>query len=260
MKKNKPSSRVDRDNSDSAKPRSISDFQNIRIERDQLLEHFKHLSTPVSIFDNERKMFIYCNDKFINLVGFDENECYNHVFNDFRKWIHPNDHSILIDQVGSRLRDFKNNSLQLHEEKFSLHFNFRLNTKNKEDHYTSVFAQCSVLEWKNDYPFLILCLLTDITKYNKNNKIVYSINWYNQNEQEWTKVFEEEFLNEPRMLSTREKQIFNLIIQDMSATAISKELNIAFHTVRTHWRNILSKTGCNNQRELKQLAIKEGWI
>jgi DNA-binding CsgD family transcriptional regulator len=260
MKKRTSSSNDNNDSTEDDGPKTDSNLHRRQIEKDQLIDHFKHLSSPVCIFDNEKKMFICCNDKFLKLTGFDEDECYQFVFNDFKKWIHPNDHSILVDQIGKRLRDFKNVSLPVNDEKFSLHFNFRLNTKDVSNNYISVFAQCSVLEWKNNFPYLILCLLSDITNYNKNNKIVYSINWYNNDEHEWTKVFEEEFLNEPLMLSTREKQIFILIIKDMSATTISKELNIAFHTVRTHWRNILSKTGCNNQRELKQLAIKEGWI
>ncbi len=233
------------------------------INYEELIHYFNNLSSPFAILDNTKSKFIYCNSKFIKLTGFNEEECYNHTFSDFQKWIYPDDYITLENNIGKHLRvlnnTFKDTVFSAH--KINFQFNFRLKEKDKNGKHISLLAQSTILEWDDhNKPKILLIQLSDITDYTYYNKIVFSIKLYNNEERQWISVFQEDFLIKPKMLSDREIEIFSYIVQDLSASEISKILNISFFTVRTHWRNILSKTGCKTQKELKILAQKNGWI
>ena len=94
----------------------------------------------------------------------------------------------------------------------------------------------------------------------KDHKIALTINAFNPADQSWKTVITEEFLATPQMLSEREREVMKLIVQENSANEIAEKLDLKFYTVRAHWRNILGKTGCKTQKQLKTLAHREGWI
>jgi DNA-binding CsgD family transcriptional regulator len=233
------------------------------INYEELIHYFNNLSSPFAILDNSNSKFIYCNGKFIKLSGFNEEECYKHTFNDFKNWIHPDDLYTLENNVGKHLRELNSNFSDtiFSAHKINFQFNFRLKEKDKNGKNISLLAQSTILEWDDqNKPKILLILLSDITDYTYYNKIVFSIKLFNNEDRQWISVFQEDFLIRPQMLSERENEVFSYIVQDHSASEISKILNISFFTVRTHWRNILSKTGCKAQKELKLLAQKNGWI
>jgi DNA-binding NarL/FixJ family response regulator len=51
-------------------------------------------------------------------------------------------------------------------------------------------------------------------------------------------------------LSEREYHILQILAQGKETKAIAQQLNISEETVRTHRKNMLRKTGCNNSVEL----------
>lgn len=57
-------------------------------------------------------------------------------------------------------------------------------------------------------------------------------------------------------LSGREKEILEMLIQDLSNSEISEKAFISENTVKFHVRNLLKKTGCSNRGELIQLYKK----
>ena len=60
-------------------------------------------------------------------------------------------------------------------------------------------------------------------------------------------------MNWEEKLSAREMEICQLISQGLSNKKISHELNISPHTVKTHLRNVYTKSGLNNRTSI---AIK----
>lgn len=60
----------------------------------------------------------------------------------------------------------------------------------------------------------------------------------------------EDIVNEFSNLSSREKEIANLIINGVSGRQIAEKLFISYNTVRTHRKNILRKTECKSGLEL----------
>lgn len=61
-------------------------------------------------------------------------------------------------------------------------------------------------------------------------------------------------------LTKRELEIVKLIVQEYSATEISKKLFISKETVDTHRRNIREKLQVRNSAGIVRESIKQGWI
>ncbi|MDP4174194.1 MAG: response regulator transcription factor [Bacteroidota bacterium] len=63
-----------------------------------------------------------------------------------------------------------------------------------------------------------------------------------------------------QLLSDREFQIFNLVVQGKSTTEIAGELCLSVKTVSTHRKHILEKMGMKNNTQLIQYAITNSLI
>lgn len=62
------------------------------------------------------------------------------------------------------------------------------------------------------------------------------------------------------LLTRREKEITSMLAEGFSAGKIAESLNVSRHTIRTHRRNILKKTGCSNTAELIAKCLTGGII
>ncbi|MBC8287047.1 MAG: response regulator transcription factor [Nitrospinae bacterium] len=61
-------------------------------------------------------------------------------------------------------------------------------------------------------------------------------------------------------LSTREFQVFSMIVSGKKTKDIADELSLSITTISTHRSNILEKMGLKNSSELLQYALKNGFI
>lgn len=221
----------------------------------------QQLNSPLNIFDHRSNRLIYVNEKFTRLAGLSAQQCYAQELKDFGSWVNAGDLSILQNEIGKRLGEVYRQYISDNSEQLNYAVNFRLKEKEGNGPPASVLAQCSVVEWDEEHsPAITLNLLTDITHYKHNQKIILTVNLLDKLTQQWKTVLQEEFLRMPDMLGVREKEIMAEMLQDKSATKISKEKNMSVFTVRSHWRNVLHKTNCHTQKELKHLAHMEGWV
>ncbi len=62
------------------------------------------------------------------------------------------------------------------------------------------------------------------------------------------------------LLTDREKQIVIRFSKGLNADQIAQELNLSHHTIKTHRRNILQKSGCTNTTELVAKCLINGII
>jgi DNA-binding CsgD family transcriptional regulator len=60
------------------------------------------------------------------------------------------------------------------------------------------------------------------------------------------------------MLTEREREVVELLVQVGRTDAIADCLEISVHTVRTHLQNVYAKLGVNNRHQLVALAMKAG--
>lgn len=65
-------------------------------------------------------------------------------------------------------------------------------------------------------------------------------------------------VNAPEALSTREKELLQMLCRGASTATIAEALNISTRTVEGHRANLLLKTGTNNTAALVVLAVKIG--
>lgn len=72
--------------------------------------------------------------------------------------------------------------------------------------------------------------------------------------------FKLETSNNTELFTPREKEIILLISQGKTFNDMATILNVSPHTVNTHKKNILKKSGCNNTAELVAQCIRNGVI
>jgi DNA-binding NarL/FixJ family response regulator len=61
-------------------------------------------------------------------------------------------------------------------------------------------------------------------------------------------------------LTRRENEVVNLIARGMSNKEIASELNIAYHTVKSHVHNTLEKLALHTRLELANFTLTEGMV
>jgi two-component system NarL family response regulator len=60
------------------------------------------------------------------------------------------------------------------------------------------------------------------------------------------------------VLAPREREVLQLLAEGHSSASIAKKLQISFHTVETHRRNIMRKLDLHSVAELTRYALREG--
>lgn len=70
---------------------------------------------------------------------------------------------------------------------------------------------------------------------------------------------EKEFNNIP-VLSSREKEVLELIADGLTNPQIAAKLFLSLHTVDSHRKNLLTKFGINNTASLIKMAAKHGFV
>ncbi|MDT0686448.1 response regulator transcription factor [Autumnicola psychrophila] len=61
-------------------------------------------------------------------------------------------------------------------------------------------------------------------------------------------------------LTKREREVVDLLARGYSAKQIADNLNLSIHTIHTHRKNVLSKSGCKNTAELIAESLMAGII
>lgn len=60
--------------------------------------------------------------------------------------------------------------------------------------------------------------------------------------------------------SDREVEIISRAAQGMENETIAKELHLSVHTVRDHWRRVMSRWGCTNRTQVVATAFQLGYL
>ena len=62
------------------------------------------------------------------------------------------------------------------------------------------------------------------------------------------------------LLTNREREVFELLVQDKTTKDIAQMLFISEKTVKNHVSNIFQKLGVDDRTQAVVLAIKHGWV
>ena len=218
-----------------------------------------NLNIPITIFDGRNDKLIYFNSALCKLTGYEAEELKNINLNDFLTFIHAKDLAVVLNDVLDIVHAANRQHLKIPNQHVSFTMNYRF--LKKDGSYAHVLVQNTVLEWDNvNQKMVTLNIYTDISNHKRDPVMHLKIDVLNGTAPDWKTVYEEKFRPQPQMLSKREKEIMLMMLDGKSATQISELLFMNYYTVRSHWRNILTKTECKSQEELKELALTEGWI
>ena len=107
-------------------------------------------------------------------------------------------------------------------------------------------------------PYLMLALMSDITAYSSSKGAKYKLSLNKPGEA--VKILLTNHLEEVAPITSREKDIVQLLADGFDTNEIAEKLFISEGTVRTHRKNILQKTEARNSVHLVRMAVANGWV
>lgn len=141
-------------------------------------------------------------------------------------------------------------------------YTFRIKSEN--GNWKNIMHQSIALQLnENGIIQYVLCVHSDITFINPISENQISFIGRNGEPSYYALSTDPEtFLKRPKDLdvSPREREIVKLLAQGLSSKQIASRLILSTHTVDTHRRNMLKKTGALNTLELAVLCLKKGII
>lgn len=133
--------------------------------------------------------------------------------------------------------------------------------RRKDGNYQWFLQQMNFIETdENGYPLVSTIFMFDINDVKKDNDVVFSIS--ERVNGAYTTIYSNTFSadNITNLLSERELEILNLLGLGKSSNEIAEQLFISPHTVNTHRKRMLEKTGAMNTVQLLKLAMIKGLI
>jgi len=183
------------------------------------------------------------------LFGYSEEEFNFELFN---HWYHPDDH----DRYLYLLKVSNEWARKLKPDPFTIEASIDYRVRKKNGSYIKILRQTTIFETCNDNsPKSSFSFITDISKIKTNTNINLSLIDVNSGDV----IFEDKEKNpENVQLTKREKEILLQIKKGLNSQAIADEFNCSKHTVDTHRRKMLRKSGCKNTVELIGFCTKNG--
>jgi len=153
---------------------------------------------------------------------------------------------------------FKMGSELLIQKKGESLLSTTLKLLNPEGGYSNTLFQCylfyATIPYKSVFEIQVHTNV-DGFKINKNGN-----HYYVGNDLTNFRYPDEELLSQGKVFSDREFEIISMIASGMSSEEISKILFLSVHTVNTHRRNILQKTGKENVSEVIYALMEKGLL
>ena len=132
--------------------------------------------------------------------------------------------------------------------------NYKFRTPSGE--YSDFLVQCYLFYTK--LPYKTVFFLKIHTKIDWHKKIKYGYHYYTGTDFSYFKYPDEELLQKGNIFSDREFQIIRFIESGLSSEEIAQKLTRSVHTVNTHRRNILEKSGKASISELIYELMERG--
>lgn len=195
------------------------------------------------------------NESVTKLLGYTTEEF---IFENFLKIIHPDDIQQYLNFEATITQFWKD----LPPEKvfkYKTRYDFRIRCKDGQ--YKRMLQQVAVIQSDDDGAVLrTFVIFTDITDLKQTNKMVLSIMGL-EGEPSYIDIQPVQALTPHRnILTKRELDVFRLLVEECQTIEIADLLVISPHTVATHRKNILKKTGAKSVLQLVKLGLEKGWI
>jgi DNA-binding CsgD family transcriptional regulator/PAS domain-containing protein len=207
------------------------------------------------IFSPPEMRMEYTNSSIISLLGYAPEEF---ILEKFLEVIHPDDLNRYLN-FEATITEFWKSLPPEKVLKYKTRYDFRIRCKDGE--YKRLLQQVMVIQSDEEGAVLrTFVIFTDISHLKQNNKMVLSIIGM-EGEPSYIDIQPiMKLVAFKEMLTRREKEIFQLLVRDMTSKEIAGTLNISAATVSNHRKNIFGKTNTTSVLQLLQLGLDKGWI
>jgi DNA-binding CsgD family transcriptional regulator len=207
------------------------------------------------IFDLKMLDFQFVSPTMSNVLGYSRDEF---TVSFFLSCIHPDDLPYFV-QFESKVGEFFNTLENEDFFKYKVRYDYRVRKNNGE--YIRLLQQVVTLSMSDDGGInKTLGIHTDITHLKPNGIPMLSFIGMDGEPSFVNVAIDKQLMASKEVITKREKDVLNYIIQGYNSTSIANELFLSKHTVLNHRRNILKKTNCTTTAELIAKCVKEGWV
>ncbi|MDJ1483965.1 LuxR C-terminal-related transcriptional regulator [Cytophagaceae bacterium YF14B1] len=191
------------------------------------------------------------------VTGYHETLYTDLPFTHFLNFVHPDD-LYALRTLQALQKEMSQSLSQTRKINGCSSFSFRFKKNNES--FIQMLRQDIVLQLDvTGNPEYGIWFISDISHLKSDNRVTATMTDENGDQKILT-LPEKSLMQENIRLSNREKEIIYLVAQGLSSKQIACRLNLSFHTVTTHKRNIFEKTSSPNSNALIQFAIRKGII
>ncbi len=177
---------------------------------------------------------------------------------EFLERIHPDDQPYYLNFENAAIEFLKKlDYAQL--GKYKVQYDFRI--KNNKGTYVRILHQAILIDYDNQKNLIrSLAVHTNINHIKKDGFPCLSFIGLDGEPSFIDVKAPQVFKASAELFTKREKEILKLVIAGLSTEKIASTLFISVHTVNTHRKNILSKSGAKSIVELIALTIRNNWV
>jgi DNA-binding CsgD family transcriptional regulator len=206
------------------------------------------------IIDLTRMSFDYLSPDATKILGFSIDELSVPFMLEL---IHPEDQPYFIafeNKVAQFFLDLDPPKIR----QYKVSYDFRMLTKSGD--HIRVMQQVITLQTQNDKVVRTLGIHTNISHIKEDGIPTLSFIGLHGQPSYYNVQPDQPVAFSCNGLTLRENEILKYLSRGKLSKEISSELHLSVHTINTHRRNMLEKTGTNNIAELVSLALRKGWI
>ncbi len=216
---------------------------------DQIMSVGPHF---IYIFDCSTLRFHYLSRNVDKVIGYNYQFLIKKGTGFLDEIVHHDDIQFVHDSLRKSWR-FVISKPDATRKAYSISFDCRL--KKSDGQYVRILQQNKVINLDRKGNVLyILGICTDITHWNKDNQTSLTIVGPEE-EQNFRCISPNNEVSYREKLSTRQKQILQLLSEGYCSREISEELHISQNTVNVHRRNMLERLNLHNTNSLIKFAI-----
>jgi DNA-binding CsgD family transcriptional regulator len=214
-------------------------------------------STVSFIYNHQTLTYDYFSPNIQSIMGYNNKDFKEGGLKFSMSLVHPEHNRIYNKNILPVM--FKYYSLYaLNGRVKDLKFTYSFKIKKRDGTYLWMLHHMSALQLtKLGFPIRTLVQLTDVSGIKKDEAIDLTILVKGKNhiyKPIYTKIYSDET---KFALSERELDILYLLYEGKTTKEIADELNISFHTVNTHRKNMLKKSNMKNTAELMKIINKK---
>jgi hypothetical protein len=178
---------------------------------------------------------LYCSKRSAQMIGIDQAKVTPY---DIKIFTHPDD-AFRLGQGTAKVFNLEKDLFINEKGNFLISTNLRL--KKPEGGYSNTLFQCYL--FYSSIPYKTVFTLQIHTRIDWCKKINCHFHYYVGNDMTYFRYPDEELLMIGHVFSNREFEIIRLIEKGLSSEQIAEKLFLSPHTVNTHRRNMLHKSG-----------------